>query len=385
MERIISGKVRRWALLVWVALMTVSAAHKMQMIRGDLEVSPGSWTADLWIEGWALYPEFGPLALPGDPREPGVSGPEWMAKLDEIAWGQMKEIGDYYLKDSFKPSFDGKPLEFEVTFPDLEKSPLVFRENQDGNSLVQCRMTGELPDGAVGDFRLSWKDDDETPLALTIHGHDGEKVLRLESGIQDEVIYTISPAGDVEIDESSLSIIGWIKQGFLHILPKGLDHILFILGLFLLQPKFKPLLWQTSAFTVAHSITLALVVLGAITVPGRFVEAMIALSIAYVGIENLWVKELKPWRVFFIFALGLLHGMGFASVMKELEIPEGSVLQPLIGFNVGVELGQISVLLGAFALTFWAVKKAGFEIFRKVASGLIAIVGLYWTVERLMF
>ena len=187
---------------------------------------------------------------------------------------------------------------------------------------------GELPQDEEGELTLSWKDSDETPLALTIKGQIGSEidrkveVIRLESGTENQPIYTIAEDGEVEVEESSLSIIGWIKAGFLHILPKGLDHILFILGLFLLQPKLKPLLAQTSSFTIAHSITLGMVVLGVFTVPSKIVESMIALSIAYVGIENLWVKELKPWRIFFIFGLGLLHGMGFASVMQELDIPQ---------------------------------------------------------------
>jgi hydrogenase/urease accessory protein HupE len=185
-----------------------------------------------------------------------------------------------------------------------------------------------------------------------------------------------------ETKDSTLA--GWIAAGFEHILPKGLDHILFILGLFLLQPKWRALLWQSSAFTIAHSITLALAILGIVTVPSSVVEPLIALSIAYVGLENLWVKELKPWRVALVFGLGLLHGMGFASVMQELDLPEGGILQPLVGFNVGVELGQITVLALAFALTFWWMKKPPFEKFRKIASGLIGIVGVYWTVERIM-
>ena len=110
---------------------------------------------------------------------------------------------------------------------------------------------------------------------------------------------------------------------------------------------------------------------------------MIALSIAYVGIENLWVKELKPWRIGLVFGLGLLHGMGFASVMKELELPQGEVIKPLIGFNLGVELGQVTVLTAAFAATFWMMKKPAFGIVRKIASAMIGGVGLYWTAERI--
>ena len=165
------------------------------------------------------------------------------------------------------------------------------------------------------------------------------------------------------------------------------DYSSFILGLFFLQPRLKPRLWQTSAFTVAHSITLALAlalaVLGMIEVPAKVVEPMIALSIAYVGIENLEVKELKPWRVALVFGLGLLHGMGFASVMKELALPEGQIIEPLVGFNLEVELGQLTVLGLAFAATFWLLKKKAFGVASKFVSGGIAIVGLYWTFQRI--
>ena len=360
------------------------------MIRGDLLVNEGQWTADLWIEGWALYPENGPFEVAGDPRERGVTGLDWMATLDANAWRQMKEIGEIYLKYCLKPRFAEKLLDFQVSYPDLEKTPPTFTLNADDNALVQVRISGDLPRDEEGELTLSWEDPDQTPLALTIKGQTSAKadskveVVRLESGTVNQPIYTVAEDGEVQVEQSSLSILGWIKAGFLHILPKGLDHILFILGLFLLQPKLKPLLAQTSSFTIAHSITLGMVVLGVFTVPSKVVESMIALSIAYVGIENLWVKELKPWRIFFIFGLGLLHGMGFASVMQELAIPQGSVLKPLLGFNIGVEVGQVTVLLLAFAATFWAFKKKGFETFRKVASGAIALMGLYWTVERLM-
>ena len=111
----------------------------------------------------------------------------------------------------------------------------------------------------------------------------------------------------------------------------------------------------------------------------------IAASIAYVGIENLFLKELKPWRLILVFALGLLHGMGFAGVMQELPVPTDQIIEPLLGFNLGVELGQIAVLALAFAATFWAIgKEQSFAPLRKTGSALIAIAGIYWTVERLL-
>src|SRR5205823_5104476 len=127
---------------------------------------------------------------------------------------------------------------------------------------------------------------------------------------------------------------------FTHIVPGGLDHILFVLGIFLLSMKVKPVLAQVTAFTLAHSITLGLTIYGLVSVSPRVVEPMIALSIAYVAIENIATTALRPSRVAIVFAFGLLHGMGFAGVLKELGLPRAEFLTALVTFNVGVELGQ---------------------------------------------
>ena len=129
----------------------------------------------------------------------------------------------------------------------------------------------------------------------------------------------------------------YLWLGYTHILPKGLDHILFVLGLFLLSPRLKTLLLQVTAFTIAHSITLGLSMYGIVSLPPRVVEPLIALSIAYVAIENLLTRELKPWRVALVFMFGLLHGLGFAGVLRELGLPRDEFLTALLTFNLGVE------------------------------------------------
>lgn len=175
--------------------------------------------------------------------------------------------------------------------------------------------------------------------------------------------------------------------GFLHILPKGLDHILFVIGLFLLSVHFGPLLWQVTAFTIAHSITLALSIYGVINVSAALVEPLIALSIAYVGIENLLTRQLKPWRIVIVFLFGLLHGMGFAGVLTELGLPESEFVTALITFNIGVELGQLSVILLAFLAVFWLRHDENrYRTFVIIpGSLLIAGMGLYWTWQRVSF
>jgi hydrogenase/urease accessory protein HupE len=173
--------------------------------------------------------------------------------------------------------------------------------------------------------------------------------------------------------------------GFTHILPHGLDHILFVLGLFFFSTRMRPLLLQVTAFTVAHSITLALTLLGVFSLPGSVVEPLIALSIAVVGLENVFFRKVKASRWLIVFAFGLIHGMGFAGVLSELGLPEGGFWPALIGFNLGVEFGQLAVIALAFGLTVWFRNKPWY--FKGVVvpvSLLISAVGLYWAIERVM-
>ena len=171
--------------------------------------------------------------------------------------------------------------------------------------------------------------------------------------------------------------------GFEHILPKGLDHILFVLALFLLSIKFSYLLWQVTAFTIAHSITLGLSIYGYLSLSSVVVEPLIALSIAFVAFENLMTTRLNPWRPVVVFIFGLLHGLGFAGVLAELGLPRGDFLTALVTFNVGVELGQLAVIGSAYLFLGWFINKAWYRKSVIVpASLLIAITGAYWTFER---
>lgn len=177
--------------------------------------------------------------------------------------------------------------------------------------------------------------------------------------------------------------VNYIKIGFEHIVPKGLDHILFVLGLFLLSVKLGPLLWQVSAFTVAHTITLGLTIFGVLALPASVVEPLIALSIAYVGIENVLYDRLKPWRVLLVFAFGLLHGMGFAGVLSEIGLPQGEFVTALIAFNVGVEFGQLAVIAAGLLLVGWCRQRSWYRPYVVIPASLaIALTGLYWTWER---
>lgn len=192
-------------------------------------------------------------------------------------------------------------------------------------------------------------------------------------------------AGSGASGEDEGVFMRFLKLGFLHILPYGLDHILFVLGLFFFSTLMRPLLIQVTAFTIAHSITLGLSLVGLFSLPAEIVEPLIALSIAVVALENIFFRRMKPSRWMVVFAFGLIHGMGFAGVLRGLGLPEGQFLTTLLSFNLGVELGQLAVILLAYAATFWAWNKPWYFRFVVVPVSLaIALTGLYWTVTRII-
>ncbi len=179
----------------------------------------------------------------------------------------------------------------------------------------------------------------------------------------------------------------YLKLGYRHIIPEGFDHILFVCGLCLLSNKIKVIFWQATAFTVAHSITLALSMKSIIVAPSAVVEPIIALSILFVAVENLLIKELKPWRILLVFMFGLIHGLGFASALNEIGLPRNKFGVSILSFNVGVELGQITVILLMFALIISRFGKKSWYRSRIVypLSITIGLIALYWTVERVFF
>lgn len=188
------------------------------------------------------------------------------------------------------------------------------------------------------------------------------------------------------LEKAPVNDVVWfyLKLGYQHIIPQGTDHILFVAGLCLLSTNIRTIFWQATAFTVAHSITLALSMKNIIVAPPSIVEPIIALSILFVAVENILISELKPWRILIVFFFGLIHGMGFASSLNEIGLPRDAFTISILSFNVGVELGQITVIIAVFGLLiFWLGNKPWYRT-RVVypLSGFIGFVAAYWTVQR---
>ncbi|MEO0828902.1 MAG: HupE/UreJ family protein [Pseudomonadota bacterium] len=255
-----------------------------------------------------------------------------------------------------------------------------------------------------GTVRTSGEDDAITVMWSAAFGSlvlrqtgEGEGLYTgyLEDGVSSEPI----PLAGGLTESVGAVIVRYLIAGFDHIIPKGLDHILFVLGLFFFALKLGPLLWQVTAFTAAHTITLALASVGWVQIPGSIVEPLIAASIVYVAVENILRPKLGWWRPALVFAFGLLHGLGFASVLGEFGIDPSRFTVALVAFNVGVEIGQLAVIAVALALVAlgqMAARATGYpdpevapgaddSFYRAVSimgSLLIAGMGAWWVIER---
>ena len=225
------------------------------------------------------------------------------------------------------------------------------------------------------------------------HTQDDLDILEIEQGeltFHDEQVAAEYRAALKRQRMRHLAAMPWqekfflfIQAGIEHIIPKGLDHILFVLGLFFSSLLIGSLFWQVSAFTLAHTITLALAALGVVQLPAEIVEPLIALSIVWVAVENCVFEETNKWRPLIVFGFGLLHGLGFASVLSDYGLPKGNFVALLLAFNIGVEVGQLLVLLAAAAFVWFVRHKSWYRQRIQIpASLIIALVGMFWFIER---
>ena len=358
---------RRFVLLAaaWLlAAAGASSAHELGTIRTYADFrKDGTCVVEIFIDREHLPPGF--ASSPVAPARPVRGLTESLAR-DRSGWIVAA------VANASPGSFDGREDSFEAQWkaPDASASEPVLR------------LTSRVPAGAS---TFAWKNDlrlgtylmtvategEESPERQWVEGGEASQPFALKT--------RAAPPARAEVARQYLLL------GFTHILPRGTDHILFVLGIFLLSTRLKPVLLQVTAFTVAHTITLALTVYGIFSLRPAIVEPLIALSIVYVAVENVMTSELKPWRVALVFAFGLLHGMGFAGVLSQLGLPRSEFLTGLLCFNAGVELGQLTVILAAFVLIGLPFQANPGHRRRVVTAVSLAIaaIGLYWAIQRI--
>ena len=187
--------------------------------------------------------------------------------------------------------------------------------------------------------------------------------------------------------QGALAVAGRFLPAGIHHILIGPDHLLFLVGLLLLGGPVRKLAIVVTAFTLAHSLTLSLAVLGVFSPPARLVEPAIALSIVYVGADNLLVRRGRDLRPWIALGFGLVHGLGFASVLREMELPRRALAWSLVSFNAGVEVGQLVVVVcvaSALAALRARSERAG-HLIAVAGSVVVVVAGSLWFVQRLLF
>lgn len=373
-HRLAIGLVRCLVCLLAVAVFAPVQAHEIRPAIIDLSLEPdGGYELHLRVNLEAMMADIGPEHSDTDDSPNAAE----YNRLRALSPDELRAEFNRYtqaLQQNINLVADGQPQTPDVTGLDV---PPVGDLDLARDSVIE--MSGTLPAGTA---QLSWHWAERYGAnALRVNGPEGEELytVYLQAGDRADAI-DISGA-----TQSGFQIfLNYLVIGYEHILPLGLDHILFVVGLFLLSTHLGPLLWQITSFTLAHTVTLALGMLGIITLPASIVEPLIALSIVYVGIENVWSKDMTRWRPFVVFAFGLLHGLGFAGVLTEIGLSPAHFVTGLVAFNVGVELGQLSVIALCFlAVGLWFRNKPWYRsVITNPASLVIAAVAAYWVVER---
>jgi len=380
------------SILLFVIAAPQAPAHEIDPAISDISVTPDRVTIDIQLSLESILSEMD------------------LASITETTLAPEAEIYDEYR--AMNP--DALRIALDEFWPRMARRIVIEVE---GERIVPDLVGVSIPE--VGDFELARTStinlvadlpEGDAPVRFGWAALYGDLVVRQTGGGEDAYTAFLSD-GDLSEPLSRLEIrtegagavfLRYIPVGFEHIVPLGIDHILFVLGLFFFSLHLRPILFQVTSFTLAHTLTLALASLNIVTVPASIVEPLIAASIVYVGIENIRGHTNVKARTALVFAFGLLHGLGFASVLGDFGITASHFVAALIGFNVGVEFGQLAVILTALLLILAAARLAGFAplpeeeqpvrtvqvMYRSVSivgSVLISLIGAYWTIERVFF
>ncbi|KMK67158.1 HupE/UreJ family protein [Puniceibacterium sp. IMCC21224] len=328
-----------------LALTHAALAHEVRPAIGDLTVTDGQMRLTITLNAEAIVAGV---------NLDGVEDTNATASAEEV--DALRVLEPDVLASQFRDGIDAFAAALKMTADgvpvDLSEVEIVVDPvgNIDLPRDTRITLEGAVAPGADA-LEMVWPARFGT-LILRQQGVDEPYTGYLAGGQATGPIHL----GGGDLTTATGALLGYIPVGFDHIVPLGLDHILFVLGLFFLSTRLGPLLWQVSAFTLAHTVTLALGALGLVTLPGNIVEPLIAASIVFVAVENILTSGLSRWRPMVVFVFGLLHGLGFASVLGEFGLPEAQFIPALLGFNIGVEIGQLFVIAMAFLLVWTAQK-----------------------------
>jgi len=347
------------------------------------------------------------LTLTAQAHDPGLSTATVMVgeQQIEVLLGFARQDATFLISANADPVDIGTPEGFQRMRPELEFAIAGgFNLYLGEERIVPVQTTARLKDSNNVEILLRFRRTNATQLNLLstflerfAFGHREFLSVQVVSGasLGEAMLSAKKNALQINLPAVSASrvssrdvhsFLAFLKLGVEHILT-GYDHLLFLFALMVVCHDLRSILTVITCFTIAHSITLGLATFDIVRLPGRIVEPLIAASIAYVGIENLVRGDSPKWRTLIAFSFGLVHGLGFADALRELGINSGQfgIVVPLVGFNLGVEVGQLCVAAIILPI-LWNVRRNPSFVRRwvPVCSVAVAFAGSYWMVERIM-
>lgn len=368
--------------LIFISTLLNSQAHVVEQLFVDFSADEKAWQADIRFDAGIALPE---MRADKDALQPKR---EWLTEQPAAQQAKLHVEAEKYLRSCFQLHWvtdeTSTPVNYAVRFPEWDTDPPSianpFTDLGFAYFTVQC--SGEMP-AAGGALEIQIAEGDHPDFMFGYSAVGSDNFITAYPG-KVATLWTAEAAPPSE----QQSFLSFLDYGYRHVIPEGWDHVLFIAALCCLSFAWRPLLTQSLIFTLGHTLTLGLSISGVLPTlaPSTmvWVEVVIAATIVYVAVENLIAQKIKAHRLLTIFLFGLVHGLGFASVLGDSIRASGNISLPLIAANLGVELGQITVIAVILISLYWARDKAYLPKILKMLSLAIALTGSYWLLERLL-
>jgi hypothetical protein len=319
---------------------------------------------------------------------------DWLVSLSDHEHANLKSEAELYLRSYLHFQAGGENVDFEIRFPDFMVTPYAFPKLMNAGAYYTVELIPQVAGNKV--ITLAVKDG-EFPKLLVANKVNSEfqfNTLETKGSLELKDFLPFAGSGENSDELSEVSFSTWqlLILGFKHVIPDGLDHVFFMIGLCFIATSIKQLLWHSLTFTLAHSLSMVLVISKLLPIHtfwiSGYIEAVIALSIAFIALESLVMKSALKWRYLVIFLFGFVHGLGFAgSLGSTLQfLSADHWLLPLLLANVGIEIAQAILVVASFSLLYY-LKKAEFTQLEKqirfLSAIAIAYIGLLWFFDRL--
>jgi len=371
-------------LLFLVALSTQTRAHIVEQFYADYHKGSGELILNFDVS-YAI-PEIRDIAEAPQPTR------NWLLEQNDEQHHLLRKEAALYIDQYLLFQIDGIPVNYKILFPDFEEKPYPFIELLNQGAYYTIKLIPNIPENTSGKLSIKVKPEKAPNLLIAFKTNNQATFKTINPQMTEQLDQLTSSIVPASTDTPAFSTFELLILGFRHVIPDGLDHVLFIIGICLLAQSLRQLLWQSLVFTIAHAFSMALVISQVIPVyssqVSSYIESLIAISIAFIALEGLWLQTGTKRRFILIAIFGLIHGLGFAgSLGSSLQfLSADHWITPLIFANLGIEIAQAALVLTTFTLLIYLKRTLSIHYNKNLRLTIalsIACFGIIWFFQRL--